>query len=97
MPSARPVKPSFSLVVALTATRPASTPAISAIRARIASRCGPIFGASQMSVASRWTMAPPRARTRSAAWARKIFDAAPFHCGSEGGKCWPMSPSARAP
>jgi hypothetical protein len=38
MPSSRPVKPSRSLVVALTATRDTEMPAISAIRARIASR-----------------------------------------------------------
>ena len=37
MPSPRPVKPSFSLVVALTATRPTGMPAMSAIRARMAS------------------------------------------------------------
>ena len=36
MPSPRPVKPSPSLVVAFTPTRPASIPAISAMRARIA-------------------------------------------------------------
>src|SRR5579864_1462195 len=85
IPSARPVKPSRSVVVALTATRPMSTPAILATRARIASRCGPILGASQTSVKSRWTIRPPRARTRLTAWARKTFDAAPFHSGSEGG------------
>src|SRR5271165_362846 len=97
IPSLRPVKPSRSVVVALTATRPMSRPAISATRARIASRWGPIFGASQIKVASRWTRTPPRARTFSAAWARKTCDAAPFHCGSEGGKCAPISPSASAP
>ena len=46
MPSPRPVKPSFSLVVALTATRAAGMPAIAAMRARIASRCGEMRGAS---------------------------------------------------
>ena len=40
MPSSRPVKPSRSLVVAFTATREMSTPVISAIRARMASRNG---------------------------------------------------------
>src|SRR5208283_2058293 len=40
MPSPRPVKPSFSLVVALIATRPIAMPVIAAMRTRIASRCG---------------------------------------------------------
>ena len=38
-----------------------------------------------------------RAVTRSTAYFRKRSDAAPFHCGSLGGKCEPMSPSASAP
>src|SRR4029077_1436945 len=38
MPSPRPVKPSFSLVVALMATRLTETPAIAAMRSRMASR-----------------------------------------------------------
>ncbi len=42
IPSPRPMKPSFSLVVALTATRSMVTPATAAMRARMASRCGPI-------------------------------------------------------
>jgi hypothetical protein len=65
MPSSRPVKPSFSLVVALTATREMLTPVMSAIRARIWSRSGPIFGRSQISVTSRLATRPPRAVTRS--------------------------------
>src|SRR6516164_1296173 len=97
IPSLRPMKPSFSLVVALTATRSSSTPAMAAMRARMASRCGPIRGASQMMVMSRWAMRPPRLRTRSAAKARKRSELAPFHCGSPGGKWEPMSPSASAP
>ena len=48
MPSPRPMKPSPSLVVALTATRSTAMPQISAMRRRMASRCGPIFGASAM-------------------------------------------------
>ena len=48
-------------------------------------------------VTSRWSMTPPLARTRSAAKARNRSDEAPRHCGSLGGKCTPMSPSARAP
>ena len=42
-------------------------------------------------------MRPPRAVTRSTAYFRKRSDAAPFHCGSLGGKCEPISPSASAP
>src|SRR5689334_7887963 len=44
MPSPRPVKPSFSVVVAFTLTRFASSPAISAIRAIIAAWCGRMRG-----------------------------------------------------
>src|SRR5262249_56166234 len=58
MPSRRPMKPSFSLVVAFTPTRSIEMPAISAIRARMASRCGPIFGASHTMVRSRCTTRP---------------------------------------
>ena len=57
------------------------------MRARIASRCGPIRGASHTMVTSIWAMMPPRARTRSHANARKRSDDAPRHCGSLGGKC----------
>ena len=96
-PSPRPAKPSPSVVVALTETRAGSIDAIAATRSRIASRHEPILGPSQMSVASRWAMKPPRARTRSAAWAKNSLEAAPFHRGSEGGKWTPMSPSASAP
>ena len=62
MPSPRPVKPSFSLVVALTADA-VDVNAGEARRcvARMASRCGPIRGASQTMVTSRWAMQPPRA------------------------------------
>ena len=56
MPSSRPVKPSLSLVVAFTAMRETLTPVISAIRARIWSRTGPIFGRSQIRVTSRLAM-----------------------------------------
>ena len=79
MPSPRPVKPSRSEVVALTLIRSASMPAIAASAARIAAACGPIFGASQTSVQSRWVTAKPRAAARSTALRRKISDAAPFH------------------
>ncbi len=68
-------------------------PAISAMRFCMASRCGPMRGASHTTVALMLAMTPPRARTRSTAWRRNRSDEAPFHCMSEGGKCEPMSPS----
>ena len=40
---------------------------LEAMRARMASRCGPILGASQMMVRSTWSIRPPRAATRSRA------------------------------
>ena len=97
MPSPRPVKPIFSLVVALTATRDTGSPAISAMRARMASRCGPMRGASHTMVMSRCDIRPPRARTSSTANARNRSEEAPRHCGSLGGKWTPISPSEMAP
>ena len=44
MPSSRPTKPSFSVVVAFTLTASSETPIASAVAARMASRCGAIFG-----------------------------------------------------
>src|SRR5690606_26338836 len=76
MPSPRPMKPSFSIVVAFTLTRPASMPAIAAMFRRIASACGAIFGASQSSVASSSAMRPPRAAMSETACARKRSDEA---------------------
>ena len=49
---ARPVKPSCSVVVALTLIRAVSNCSNAAIRARMASRCGPILGISHMIVMS---------------------------------------------
>ena len=73
-------------------------PAISAIRARmVVAHAVPMFGRSQIMVTSRLAMRPPRAVTRSTAYFRKRSDDAPFHCGSLGGKCEPISPSASAP
>src|SRR5262249_56852529 len=77
MPSPRPVNPIFALVVAFTPTRSTEMPAISATRLRIASRCGPMRGASQTTVMSRWAITPPRARRRSTAKARKRSEEAP--------------------
>ena len=65
IPSCRPVKPSRSDVVAFTATRSSGRSMISAIFARMASRCGPTLGRSQIKVASIWATRPPRAATRS--------------------------------
>ncbi len=84
MPSSRPVKPSRSLVVAFTATREMLRPVISAIRARMMSRNGPIFGRSQISVTSRLAMRPPRAVTRSTAYFRKV-----------GGRAFPLHVAGR--
>ena len=52
MPSPRPVKPSFSVVVAFTLTWSISTPQSAAILAHICAVCGDSFGASQITVAS---------------------------------------------
>ena len=83
MPSSRPVKPRRSLVVAFTDTRDTGTFAISAMRARIASRCGPIFGRSQISVTSRLAIAAaalahPLRRVIQEAVGRGAF---PLHVG----------------
>src|SRR4051812_13533681 len=97
MPSRRPVNPSPSVVVALTLTRAASRPSVSASRATMAPRCGPTFGRSQMIVTSTWLKRPPRPVTRPSAWRRKVVESAPFQRGSEGGKCVPISPAPMAP
>src|SRR6516162_5830187 len=97
MPSPRPVKPIFSLVVAFRPTLSTGRPAIRAMRVRMRSRCGPMRGASHTTVTSRCAMRPPRACTRSTAKARKRSEATPRHWGSLGGKWTPMSPSASAP
>ncbi len=52
------------------------------MRARMASRCGAILGASHRIVTSTLEMAPPRARTRRAASARNRCEAAPRQRGS---------------
>ena len=49
------------------AQAPKLAPHIAAMRARIASRWGPMRGASQTTVTSRCAMRPPRERTRSTA------------------------------
>ena len=53
MPSRRPVKPSPSVFVAFTLTLSRSMPAMRAMLVTMASRCGPMRGASQTNVRSR--------------------------------------------
>ena len=60
-PSPRPTKPIPSPVVALTFTCPGAIPSAVANRARIASRYGPSFGCSSITVASTCTIASPGA------------------------------------
>ena len=96
-PSLRPVKPSFSVVVALTLTRSGASPRISATRSTIRARCGEIRGRSPMIVTSTAAIWPPLSRTRSAAWRRNWSEAAPRQRGSLGGKCIPISPAPIAP
>src|SRR6185437_4269365 len=92
IPSPRPVNPSPSVVVALMLTWLMLNPAISAMRSRIAGRCGPILGASAAIVQSTWSIIAPARRKSSTAWARKIEEFAPLQRASDGGKCSPMSP-----
>ena len=86
MPSPRPVKPSFSVVVAFTEMREPSTPRMAANRADIAAACGAILGRSQIKVTSALASRPPRSAIRLAAWVRKRALSASFHAASEGGK-----------
>ena len=97
IPSPRPVKPNFSDVVAFTLTRLESIPHMSAIRARMASAYGAIFGNSQIIVQSRLDTRIPAAAARSIALSKNISDATPCHCWSDGGNQWPISHCARAP
>ena len=97
IPSPRPVKPSCSVVVALTLTRSAGRPSSPATRATIAARCGPILGCSQIRVTSTCSMRPPAAATRSRACVRKIAESAPAQRASVGGKWLPMSPAPSVP
>ena len=59
MPSPRPMKPRPSIVVALMPTRAASMPRMPATASRMATRCGPTFGASHRNVTSTLEMRPP--------------------------------------
>jgi len=97
MPSPLPGKPSFSVVVALTEIWSMETLSSSASLARMAGACGVIFGRSQMMVISAFESRPPRAAMRSAAWRKNRALSASFQLSSEGGKCRPISPSAKAP
>ena len=69
----------------LDADRSMGSPSSSAIRARMASRCGLILGRSQMSVRSALITWPPLACASSTAWRRNRSEDAPFHFGSAAG------------
>jgi hypothetical protein len=87
MPSPRPVKPSFSLVVALMLT--ASTPMPRSARQRFAhrQRVRAYFGRSQITVDRRCRLANRARRSDGMQWRRNARLSASFHCGSLGGKC----------
>ena len=98
MPSRRPVKPSPSVVVAFTLTR-------STDRCRRCARCWPPWrrdagrcAAPRRPGSGRDARCGRRARRagrrRGAGSGRTT---APRHCGSEGGKCLPMSPAPIVP
>ena len=72
--SPRPTASTPSFVLPLTLTRPASMPRRRRARARIASRCGPIFGRSRMTTTSTFATAKP-GRGRGAATSREQLDA----------------------
>src|SRR5690606_12319733 len=97
MPSPRPVKPSFSLVVALTLIASRSTPQASAMRWRICAACGPTLGRWQTMVMSALPSFQPQPATRPTQWRSSTRLSAPRQRSSLGGKCTPMSPSASAP
>src|SRR4029079_8075808 len=97
IPSTRPTNPKPSLVVALLLTCATCTPSMPAIRERIRSLHEPMRGASQSSVMSACTIAPPRSRTKEAACLRNTSEATPRQRASDGGKCTPISPSAMVP
>ena len=54
------------------------------------------LGASQITVASTWSMVPPHPVTRSRTCSTNREEGAPRHCGSDGGKWVPISPSSVA-
>ena len=86
MPSRRPVKPRPSVVVALTPTRPTSMPRIAAMRRAHGVAVGrDLRGLAQERHVDIGDAAAP-ARTRRAASARKMCEAAPFQRGSLSGK-----------
>ena len=58
---------------------------------------GAMRGASARMVISTLAMMPPRAESSRPPSAGICEDEAPFHCGSLGGKCVPISPSPMAP
>src|SRR5690606_548865 len=88
MPSPRPVKPSRSLVVALTLTAPTGMPRSSAMHSRMAMTCGASFGRSQTTTLSRLPTCMPCSATMPATCRSITRLSASFQRGSPGGKCW---------
>ncbi len=97
MPSPRPMKPSFSLVVALMLTRSTDSPRAAAIFTHMAGKWGRSFGASASRVASTLRMVAFFSLARRADSAKKRVLATFFHFGSVLGKWAPISPAPRAP
>src|SRR5690606_8559187 len=83
MPSSRPVKPSFSLVVALILTRSSSIPSRCATFSRIASACGPTLGRSQITVMSALPTCHPRSASNALQCVTNRLLSAPFQWSSD--------------
>ena len=86
-----------SLVVNFTFTARADTPIVAASMRRISSRCGPSFGASQITVASTCVTLKPCSSRNTHTWDSRSSESASRQRSSVSGKCWPMSPSPAAP
>ena len=67
-----------SVVVALMLTRERGRPSTSAVRARIASRCGPILGRSHSSVTSTCAIRAPASFASFSAWRRNFSEVRAF-------------------
>ena len=91
------MKPSFSVVVALTLIRFLGISNICAIFLQISSRCEPIFGFSQIIVLSKPVMIPPDLLSLFAANFKKMELSSPAHFGSVAGKWEPISSPLIAP
>ncbi len=97
IPSPRPIKPSFSLVVAFILTRATGIPRAAAIFWHMAGKWGRSLGASARRVASTFRMVAFFSLAIRADSARKRVLATFFHLGSVLGKWAPISPAPRAP